>query len=136
METLKPMQGTDGVHGVEELTTWFGSWPSFHDAEVLSIELRRSESSHLRIHAWEMTGDVGSEGHYILRKHVVVTFTFEEIFDLQPQEFIVQNVISGLKLQRCDDGYELSMSPCFGVSGYIKAKQVQVSFKPGKPADQ
>ena len=83
-----------------------------------------------------MTGDLGSQGHYILLKHVVVTFTFQEISDLQLEEFSVQNVISGLTLQWRGDGYELLMSPCFGVSGYIRAKQVQVSFTPGKPENE
>ena len=128
------MEGMNVAPGAEELITWFGSWPSFHDAEVLSIELRRSGLSSLSVHAWEMTGDIDPQGFYVLRKHVVVIFSFEGISDLQLADFSSQNVISGLKLQQLDDGYELSIFPCYGVSGYIRAKQVRISFEPGKPA--
>ncbi len=127
------MRDADSAPGAEELITWFGSWPSFHDAEVLGIDLCRSGSSKVRIHTWEMTANIGADGYYILRKHVLVTFTFEDISNLQLEGFGPQNVISGLALQRQDDGYELSMSPCYGVSGYIRSKQVRVSFKPGEP---
>ena len=128
------MDDTNLAPGAEELITWFGSWPSFHDAEVLSIELRRSGLSSLSVHAWEMTSDIDPQGFYVLRKHVVVTFSFDGISDLQLADFSSQNVISGLNLQQLDDGFELSMSPCYGVSGYIRAKRISISFNQGQPA--
>ena len=30
-----------GLVGSEEVIAWFGGWPSFHDSEVVSLELHR-----------------------------------------------------------------------------------------------
>ena len=47
-----------GIAGAPELYDWFGRWPHFHDAEVLSPHLNRTGSSVLTVHAWDMTGKV------------------------------------------------------------------------------
>lgn len=39
------LEVTDEVPVSSELIRWFGYWPSFHDAEVLEIELRRTGHS-------------------------------------------------------------------------------------------
>jgi len=30
------------VPGAAEIVNWFGYWPTFHDAEIVSIELKRA----------------------------------------------------------------------------------------------
>jgi hypothetical protein len=45
----------DEIPGTLELVKWFGYWPSFHDAEVLDLELHRTGGSTVRIHTFEMT---------------------------------------------------------------------------------
>jgi hypothetical protein len=47
------------VEGAESLYKWFGYWPNFHDAEVMSLHLNRGAPSSLVIHTWEMTKEVG-----------------------------------------------------------------------------
>jgi hypothetical protein len=56
------LEVTDEVPGSSELIKWFGYWPSFHDAEVLELGLHRTGRSIVRIHAFEMTGNVNSQG--------------------------------------------------------------------------
>ncbi|MBI1792171.1 MAG: hypothetical protein HYR60_32000 [Acidobacteria bacterium] len=53
---------TGEVPGTSELIAWFGYWPSFHDAEVLDLELHRTGQSTIRIHAFETTGQVNTQG--------------------------------------------------------------------------
>ena len=36
--------------GFEDIVGWFGKWPSFHDAEVLSIHIERERRSHAGAH--------------------------------------------------------------------------------------
>jgi hypothetical protein len=47
------------ISGAAELHDWFGYWPIFHDAEIISLHLNREGSSSLRVHTWEMTKESG-----------------------------------------------------------------------------
>ena len=55
-----------GVAGSRELLNWFGYWPSFHDAEVISLTLNRRGASCLLLYTWEMTEEINERGQYIL----------------------------------------------------------------------
>jgi hypothetical protein len=99
----------DAVSGGAELVRWFGQVPSFHDAEILSLYLRRKGGSVLCLHGWTNTGTVGRDGYYVLDRHAIVTFTLYDVMDLQ-------NVIGSLVLRRAPDrperrGYFLDPLP-------------------------
>ena len=138
----------DEVAGGADLVRWFGQVPSFHDAEILSLHLRRRGQSILRLHGWIMTGEVGQDGYLVSERHAIVTFTLSEILDLQLDGFSCQNVIFGLVLRRAPDrpgrevinplpqDIEIELMPCFGVSGLIRARAVSIDFEPGKPNAQ
>lgn len=125
----------DEVPGSSELIKWLGHWPSFHDAEVLDVELHRTGSSTIRVHAFEMTNKVDSRGFFVCDKHVVVSFFLEEIKNLALNYFNGQNVIFGLILKQTADGYELTLDGCHGVEGTVTANRVRIKFEPGIPAD-
>ena len=76
-----------GVPGADALIEWFGRWPSFHDAEVLSINLNRSGPSCVRIHTWEMTSEVDARGYYVHQKNVIVSFFLEGLKDIEQAGF-------------------------------------------------
>jgi hypothetical protein len=141
----------DAVPGGADLVRWFGQVPTFHDAEILSLDLRRKGQSVLRQHGWTNTGEVGQDGHFVLDRHAIVTFTLSGIMDLQLDGFSIQNVIGGLVLRRAPDrpdrrGYlaldplpqdiEIELEPCYGLSGLIRARAVSIAFEPGKPNAQ
>jgi hypothetical protein len=140
----------DEVPGGPELLCWFGRVPTFHDAEIISLDLRRSAKSFLRVHGWVGTEQVDENGYIVLDKNAVVTFALEDIMDLQLDGFSHQNVIFGLKLQRATDrgrtncyalpqspaDIEIELEPCFGLGGVIRAKRVSISFEPGFPDDR
>ena len=46
------------IPGATDVMAWFGYWPTFHDAEVLSIHLNRSSDSEVSLYAFEMTPEV------------------------------------------------------------------------------
>jgi hypothetical protein len=140
-----------GVPGGQDLVRWFGQVPSFHDAEILSLNLRRNGQNSVRLHGWIMTAKVGQDGQLALDKHAIVTFLLEGVMDLQLDGFSHQNVIMGLILRCAPDrperhGYlsqaplpediEIEIEPCFGISGLIRARSVSITFDPGKPDEK
>lgn len=137
------------VPGGPELLTWFGREPSFHDAEIISLYLNRTGTSELKIHGWITTGKTDANGHLVLEKHAVVTFTLESIMDLQLDGFSRQNVVSGLVLRHAidrgranhlamnaePDDIEIELLPCYGLDGFIRMKKLAISFVPGRPGE-
>ena len=132
------------IPGGPELLAWFGHVPSFHDAEIISLHLNRTGPSTLCIHTWDTTGTVDSKGFYIHEKDAVVTFTLEEIENLELEGFSHQNVLGGLELNRIEastsgrqgirpDLYEIVLHPCYGLAGTIRAWGVSLALAPGKP---
>ena len=125
------------IPGGEELLGWFGKVPSFHDAEVLDLHLKRKGRSTLRLHAWNMTSKVRN-GYFVLEKHAVVEFLIDRIITLELDQFNHQNVIDGLSLSRVEvdenrQAFELLLEPSFGLSGTIRAEGLSVTCSPGKP---
>jgi len=129
------LEVTDEVPGTRELIEWFGYWPSFHDAEVLDLNLVRTGRSTVRIHTFEMTDQVNSQGFFACAKHVIVTFVFDGVTGLHLNDFNAQNVIDGLQLRQTAEGYELALEPCHGLEGTITANHVHLELEPGIPPD-
>jgi immunity protein 50 of polymorphic toxin system len=125
----------EAVDGAKSLCDWFGYWPGFHDAEVISLHLNRRGASSLLLHTWEMTKETDARGYYILAKHIVVEFVLEEILDLSLSGFSHQNVIFGLTVETVENGFRLTLEDSYGVSGNIDAKQISIRLTPGKPKD-
>ena len=135
------------VPGGSELVRWFGRVPTFHDAEVHDLDLRRVGESTLHLHGWTMKEEIDHDGFVVLDKHAVVTFRMEGIMDLRLDGFSHQNVIGGLTLQRAadrgranyysmpksPDDIDIELEPSFGLSGFVRAKRVAISFRPGLP---
>ena len=125
----------ESITGYQSVVEWFGGWPSFHDAEVTSIELHRHGSSYLRVHTFRMTGELDDRGYYKLTQHAVVTFLVSDITSLDLIVFNHQNVLSGFVIQRDSDELTLVLGDCYGVAGQITSKAVSVSFVAGLPLD-
>lgn len=117
-----------GLAGVEVVTQWFAGWPSFHDAEVISLFLARSGCSVIRVYPYDP------------KKPAIVEFVLEEVTDIELHDFSNQNVINSLKVEMATDQngekvYRLVLAPCYGVAGRIDAKSLSVRLSPGKSSD-
>jgi hypothetical protein len=131
---------TPEIPGAQDVVAWFGSWPTFHDAEVLSISLDRVSGCRASVHTFERTAEVDSSGHYVLAKHTVVTFCMEGfptddsgISNIRIEFFNHQNVLSRASVNRRRAGYELVLEGCHGVDGSIVCERMSVSLEPGIP---
>lgn len=136
------------VSGGAELLRWLGRVSSFHDAEILSLDLRRKGQSTLRLHGWITTDKVGEGGFLVLERQAIVSFALDGIMDLQLDGFSQQNVIGGLILRRAPDrperrghlaldplprDIEIELEPCYGLDGLIPARSVSITLQPGAP---
>jgi len=114
--------------GGDKVIRWFGNWPSFHDAEIISLDLSRAGESVLRVYP------------YAPEKPATVEFMLSDIADLELWDFSCQNVISSLEITKVkrDGGeaaFRLEMGPCYGLAGHIDAKGIRVGLVPGKSPD-
>ena len=127
----------EAIPGGKELLEWFGQVPSFHDAEILDLHLKREGASTLRIHAWNITSKVRN-GYFVLEKHAVVEFAIGGIVNLELDDFNHQNAIDELTLSRVKykeslEVYEVVLEPAYGLAGFIQAIELSVSHRPGNP---
>src|SRR5579885_1664987 len=129
------------VPGAQDVIEWFGYWPTFHDAEVLSVSFDRLSGCRVSIHAFEMTPEVDSSGHYVLAKHAIVTFSMEGfpmdecgISNTRIESFNHKNVLSSASISRRPQGYELLLEGSYGVYGSILCERMSVAVQPGVPA--
>ena len=124
------MDDTPAINGVELLVDRFGSWPSFHDAEVLWIRLDRRNGFKVQgptvemlLHVFEMTSEITEDGYYRLKNHSQVHFRFEHVTELQIADFNHQNAIFGLTIvDETGTGwenkhYKVTFDSLYGVSG-------------------
>jgi len=121
------------IPGAAALVDRFGRWPSFHDAEVTELALRRDGISTLTIHIFQGTTELTSTGHYRTKLHTLVTFSMKSIVAMELYDFNHQNVISGLVIEQKPDGIELLLGSCYGLAGTIRAEEVSLSFVEGTP---
>ena len=131
------------IVGSEKLTKIFGYWPSFHDAEILELQLWRGNIETekgiydfpvltLTIHVWEYTKDVNPEGFLVLRHHTLTRLRFYDVDDFQMQGFNHQNAIMGLDLrseQRTEGPspyFAVEVEPAFGMEASFTCLRIEV----------
>lgn len=121
------------IPGADLIVTWFGEWPSFHDAEIMSLHIdREHRSSSLRIRTWTPSGRTDADGRVSRERDAVVVFEFSGISSLRidGEDADTQNVISSLVIEQTSDGYRLVIGPCYGLAGAILVRELKVRLEP------
>jgi len=117
----------ESIPGWSTFLDWFGFEPNFHDAEIVSIDLRRDpEPSIVRIHAWRTT--VGEDGFYRHDHGATVSFFLKGISHQELQGWNHQNVLDGVSWKKEEDGYALFLEDCWGAGGEFKAAELWVEI--------
>jgi hypothetical protein len=131
------------IVGSEKLTTIFGYWPSFHDAEVLELHFWRGDIQTdkgiydfpvltLKIQVWELTNKVDPQGFLVLQHHTLTTLKFYDVDDFQMQGFNHQNAMMRLLLsseQRSEGPspyFAVEVEPAFGMAASFKCLRMEV----------
>lgn len=130
------MQERSDITNSSLVTEVFGCWPSFHDAEVRCLRFEASGNGgpelFADIYAFEITKDIALSGHYVLKKHVVVSFRFAGVDQVEMYGFNQQNAIMGLKITNISArqmegiSFEVAFEGSFGVSARFLCRKVVV----------
>jgi hypothetical protein len=134
IETHGPMGEDRANLGWKAVIEWFGCMPNFHDAEVLSLELRRApELSVVRVHVWRTLDEVDEGGYFRRDRHAVVSFVLKDIIRQELRWWNHQNVLSGLHIAESPDGATLVLEAIYGIEGEIVAKEISLAIEPLSP---
>lgn len=109
------------IGGASDLIKLFGSWPSFHDAEILEISLKTEGISELKIKP-------ASKNFLVEKKtDLFVVLEITHIDSLELSDFHAQNIIMELIITHSNNLFLITIESSVGISGQIRAKQL--SFK-------
>lgn len=123
------------IPGGAELIAWFGKAPTFHDAEIETIEVGR-RGGLLTVQYWRDIEEVYSG------KATYVTFAFEKLVDLELDGFYDQNVLFELVLKspaarpervpyhgpESTSDIEIDLQSTIGTGGFLRCRGLAVSF--------
>ena len=124
------MTDSGSVVGWVSVVDWFGFSPNFHDAEIVSVDLRRDpEASFVRVHTWRTNKDLTESGHFRQDRHALVTFKIKGIQSANLIGWNHQNVISKLWIDRNPYGFVLHLPDIYGLDGKIAASEISVSIE-------
>ena len=123
------------IADADRLARRFGGWPSFHDAEVLRLVLDRhganGPTAELLVHTWLMTDKVDETGKYVLERHTLVQFLFEQVSSMELADFNQQNVLMGLEFSvetvEGKQAFRVTIRPCYGLAGSLVCGRVIVA---------
>lgn len=123
------------IQNKELLVNRFGHWPSFHDAEIISMRLERAgeDAPYLEvdIHVFEMTKQIAVKGHYVLKNHTRTTFRFCEISLEYLKWFNHQNVLSDLIIQKSNSAdkehlIDVVMLSSYGCEVKLECERIKI----------
>lgn len=132
------MEGVGDIIGAGQLVSVFGHWSTFHDAEVVWLQLDRRPSDTGRptldalTHTFEVTSTIDADGYYALRRQVLVRLRFRDVAELRLEGFAHQNVLMGLILTDTRDpqpgqaGWEVVFDPASEFSASFRCQSVEV----------
>jgi len=119
-----------GIENQELVTDYFGHWPSFHDAEILSLAFERGQAGYgpiisLKIH---LLGPLINSPAGVLQqtRHCLIELEFHGVQDNEIEGFNHQNVVFEMDFRRENDLITCDISPSYGVGGTITAQRLVV----------
>jgi hypothetical protein len=122
------------IPGADAVIAWFGHWPSFQDAEVLSIHINRDGLSLIRIHTWNVSTRLDRAGQFMREREAILVFELAGIksLRLQGEEVDRQNLAHGNGIERTEQGYRFGFAPSRGLAGELTVEQIAVHVEAGR----
>src|SRR5919108_3684774 len=114
------------IPGADAVVAWFGHWPSFENAEVLSVVINRGGRSMIRIHTWNLSARVDRKGQFTREREAIIVFEFAGIKNLRlhGDDEERQNSVHAESIERTEQGYRFQFAPSRGLAGELTAEQI------------
>jgi Immunity protein 50 len=109
-----------------------GEWPSFHDAEVISLCLDRSGPDapvlSLKVHAFRTTARLAPDGTFLRDREIIVDLEFLQIALDRLDGFNCQNALSSIEIARQGDvrRWRVLLHGVYGVSAEFTCDRITV----------
>lgn len=122
------------IPGGPALLDWFGVVPSFHDAYLLELGFRKWGTGTMRIHTWQLTNEIDTQGHFVTDRHVVVILNLNDAESVTCTNFDVgPAIIFGLDIERLGEAYRIAWTSSYGAEGTIVCRHLHILLEPGDP---
>jgi hypothetical protein len=111
------------VANASALTAHYGRWPSFHDAEVLNLQLNRGEGGQppsLTLTCL-LVDRPAIQGAPLL-----VTMSFHQVDELELSGFNEQNALFDLTLTLAERLIEVNLESSYGLSASFSCARVEI----------
>lgn len=108
----------------------FGTWPSFHDAEVIRIELSRKPdvAISMEVYLFATSSQLDDRGYYRREQESIVTFIFRGVQELTLLDFNEQNVLQELAISRQEDGnLRVQIFASYGLNGSFLCANAEIA---------
>jgi hypothetical protein len=113
------------VQNAETLIAAMGRWPSFHDANVLTVT-RDAEDIAISIHLFAMTDQVDSARYYILDKHHRVEIVMRDVLSNSLPAGYVSDCLSDLAFHRLSEFIRVEFESHTDQCGVVVCRSVEI----------
>jgi hypothetical protein len=105
------LTGMVEIENESALSTLFGHWPDFHDAELLAMTLSTGNQSNPVIEATfnvaEMSSELDERGYFKDSQRALAVLRFRNVARVRLTDFAQQNVLDSLELSQAGpDDYD------------------------------
>src|ERR1041385_3908716 len=119
-----------GIDGADKLIPILGASPSFHDSEILRIDLSR-ENCVLNVTLYVFAVDreiLDERGCFKRLNESLITLQFDAVSDVEIENFNEQNVVMELLFRdRGRDGFEIELVPSYGAYLKFRCNAIRVA---------
>ena len=125
--------GVTAIVGSERLTAVYGTWPTFHDAEVIEVHLWRGEmdSEDEQFAARVLTVKLHVMQEAPTSREAIADLRFEGVEELRMEGFNQQNALLGIKIEERSGKEPGSDGPANFAVKFERAFGMSASFRCG-----
>jgi hypothetical protein len=118
----------DAIPGWPELLALVGAEPAFADAHILDLHISLAGEASLTVRTFAMTDD----RNFDYERPVIVEITMRGLEAVKLEDFAPASVLDELKIERLGLEWVISLDPCYGVGGTLRAREIVVHSHQGR----